>query len=331
VSQLPSAGGVYTDETVPLEFTPSTHVPVLYAPVLAGLAIQAQGVYLDGTFGRGGHARAIRKALTQHGQLLLMDKDPHAIAVAQRDFADDPQVHIRHGSFATLAHWQATASGLDGVLLDLGVSSPQLDQAARGFSFSKDGPLDMRMNPQAGPSAAHWLAQAAEEDIAQVLWRYGEERASRRIARAIVKCRAAKPLTTTVELAELIASVLPRGSRKTHPATRSFQAIRIHINNELAELEAALAAATQRLKPGGRLVVISFHSLEDRIVKQFMRSQAHAPANNRRLPSMQTFTPVLEILGKAIKPSLEECAANPRARSAVLRVARKCEGEGTLI
>jgi len=326
VSQLPSASGVYTDEAVPLELMPSTHVPVLYAPALAGLAIRAQGVYLDGTFGRGGHARAIRQALAQHGQLLLMDKDPHAIAVAQRDFADDPQVKIRHDSFAKLAHWPATACGLDGVLLDLGVSSPQLDQAARGFSFSKDGPLDMRMNPQAGHSAAHWLAQAAEEDIAQVLWRYGEERASRRIARAIVNRRAIKPLNTTAELAELIATVLPRGSSKTHPATRSFQAIRIHINNELAELEAGLAAATQRLKPGGRLVVISFHSLEDRIVKQFMRSQAHAPANNRRLPSMQTFTPVLEILGKAIKPSLEECAANPRARSAVLRVARKCEG-----
>jgi len=205
------------------------------------------------------------------------------------------------------------------------VSSPQLDQAARGFSFSKDGPLDMRMNPQHGLSAAQWLAQATEEEIAHVLWRYGEERASRRIARAIVSRRALQPLSSTFELAELIATVLPRGKNKIHPATRSFQAIRIHINNELAELEAGLTAAMARLKPGGRLVVISFHSLEDRIVKHFMRSHAYAPANNRRLPSIETFTPMLEIISKAIKPDSEECAMNPRARSAVLRVARKCE------
>jgi len=326
VGQLLSASGIYTDETMSLEPpSSSTHVPVLYAQVLAALAIHAEGVYLDGTFGRGGHARGIRQQLSgSRSRLLLMDKDPQAIAVAKRDFANDPQVAIWQGSFAALADWEATASGLDGVLLDLGVSSPQLDQAARGFSFSKDGPLDMRMNPQAGCSAGQWLAQAEEEDIAQVLWRYGEERASRRIARAIVSRRALKPLRSTSELAELIATVLPRGRNKIHPATRSFQAIRIHINNELAELEAGLVAATARLKPGGRLVVISFHSLEDRIVKQFMRSQACAPANNRRLPSMQTFTPVLEIIGKAIKPGSEECAANPRARSAVLRVVRKC-------
>jgi len=324
MSQEPSASAVCTHETTPSKPAPSTHVPVLYAHVLAALAIQAQGTYLDGTFGRGGHSHGIRQLLGQQGQLLLMDKDPQAIAVAQRDFANDERIAIRQGSFAALADWEATACGLDGVLLDLGVSSPQLDQAARGFSFNKEGPLDMRMNPQAGDSAAHWLAHATEEAIAHVLWRYGEERASRRIARAIVSRRATKPLASTVELAELIATVLPRGHSKTHPATRSFQAIRIHINNELAELEAGLAAATTRLKPGGRLVVISFHSLEDRIVKQFIRSHAHAPANNRRLPSMQTFTPVLEIVGKAIKPDAEECAANPRARSAVLRVARKC-------
>jgi len=328
VSQLLGERGISADETVQAQQAlPSTHTPVLYAPVVDALAIQACGVYLDGTFGRGGHARAIRQQLGPHGKLLLMDKDPQAIAVAQRDFADDQHVSIRHGSFASLADWEVTNAGLDGVLLDLGVSSPQLDQAARGFSFSKDGPLDMRMNPQAGYSAAQWLAQASEEAIAQVLWRYGEERASRKIARAIISRRAVKPLANTLELAELIASVLPRGQSKTHPATRSFQAIRIHINNELAELEAGLAAATARLKPGGRLVVISFHSLEDRIVKHFLRSQAHAPANNRRLPAMHTFRPVLEMIGKALKPTAEECAANPRARSAILRVARKCGSE----
>jgi 16S rRNA (cytosine1402-N4)-methyltransferase len=202
------------------------------------------------------------------GQLLLMDKDPDAIAVAGQEFGGDPRVAILRGSFAQLAQWDATAGGLDGVLLDLGVSSPQLDVAERGFSFGKDGPLDMRMDPDAGESAAQWLAAASEKDIADVLWTYGEEKLSRRIARTIVARRDAEPLTRTAQLAELIASVMPRGKDKIHPATRSFQAIRIFINRELADLESGLDAA-RAAQVGGRLVVISFHSPEDRI-KQFI-------------------------------------------------------------
>lgn len=283
----------------------------------------ADGTYLDGTFGRGGHARGVLHQLGPGGRLLLMDKDPEAIAVAEREFGSDPRVSIRRGSFADLARWDATAAGLDGVLLDLGVSSPQLDVAARGFSFGKDGPLDMRMDPDAGESAAQWLARADEREIADVLFTYGEERQSRRIARAIVQRRGDAPLLRTAQLADLIASVMPRGDSKIHPATRSFQAIRIFINRELSDLEAGLAAAHARLKPGGRLVVISFHSLEDRIVKQFIARHAKAPPTNRRMPVVAPFTPTLRMVGDAQKGGEAEIAANPRARSAVLRVAEK--------
>jgi len=285
----------------------------------------ADGTYLDGTFGRGGHARGVLQQLGPGGRLLLMDKDPEAIVVAEHEFGPDPRVSIRRGSFADLAHWDATAAGLDGVLFDLGVSSPQLDVAARGFSFGKDGPLDMRMDPEAGESAAEWLARADERDIADVLFTYGEERQSRRIARAIVQRRSETPLLRTAQLAELIASVMPRGDSKIHPATRSFQAIRIFINRELADLEAGLAAAHARLKPGGRLAVISFHSLEDRIVKQFIARHAKAPPVNRRMPVVAPFTPTLKTIGDARKGNAEEVAENPRARSAVLRVAEKLE------
>jgi 16S rRNA (cytosine1402-N4)-methyltransferase len=239
--------------------------------------------------------------------------------------AVDARLHWRRGSFAELAQWPATARGLDGVLLDLGVSSPQLDVAARGFSFGKDGPLDMRMDPETGESAAQWLAHASEKDIADVLWIHGEERQSRRIARAIVARRAQEPLLRTAQLADLIASVMPRGDSKTHPATRSFQAIRIHINRELADLEAGLDAALQQLKPGGRLAVISFHSLEDRIAKQFLLRHAKAPPANRRMPVEVAFTPTLKLVGGAQKASAAELATNPRARSAVLRVAEKLQ------
>ena len=262
---------------------PAGHLPVMYAQALEGLRVDGNGTYLDGTFGRGGHARGVLERLGPGGRLLLMDKDPDAIAVAEREFGGDPRVAIFRGSFAQLAQWDATAGGLDGVLLDLGVSSPQLDVAERGFSFGRDGPLDMRMDPDAGESAAQWLAAASEKDIADVLWTYGEEKLSRRIARTIVARRDAEPLARTAQLAELIASVMPRGKDKIHPATRSFQAIRIFINRELADLEAGLDAALGRLKPGGRLGVISFHSLEDRIVKQFIARYAKAPAANRRL------------------------------------------------
>ena len=303
----------------------AAHLPVLFAEVMDGLAVRADGTYLDGTFGRGGHARGVLQRLGPQGQLLVMDKDPEAIAVAMQLATVDARLHWRRGSFAELAQWPATARGLDGVLLDLGVSSPQLDVAARGFSFGKDGPLDMRMDPETGESAAQWLAHASEKDIADVLWIHGEERQSRRIARAIVARRAQEPLLRTAQLADLIASVMPRGDSKTHPATRSFQAIRIHINRELADLEAGLDAAMQQLKPGGRLAVISFHSLEDRIAKQFMLRHAKAPPANRRMPVEVAFTPTLKLVGGAQKASAAELATNPRARSAVLRVAEKLQ------
>nr|WP_255746302.1 16S rRNA (cytosine(1402)-N(4))-methyltransferase RsmH [Lysobacter sp. CFH 32150] len=295
----------------------------MYAQVMDGLAVKAEGTYLDGTFGRGGHARGVLSKLGPGGRLLLMDKDPEAIAVAEREFGTDPRVSIRRGSFADLAHWDAVSGGLDGVLLDLGVSSPQLDVAERGFSFGKDGPLDMRMDPDSGESAAQWLARASEKEIADVLFTYGEERMSRRIARAIVARRGEQPLTRTAQLAELIASVMPRGDSKIHPATRSFQGIRIFINRELADLEAGLDAAYAWLKPGGRLAVISFHSLEDRIVKQFIARHAKAPPTHRRMPVVQPFTPTLRAIGDAQKADSTELAMNPRARSAVLRVAEK--------
>ena len=301
----------------------SAHLPVLFAEVMDGLAVKEDGTYLDGTFGRGGHARGVLQRLGEKGRLLAMDKDPDAIAVAMQMADADPRLAFRRGSFATLADWPATAGGLDGVLLDLGVSSPQLDVAERGFSFGKDGPLDMRMDPDAGESAADWLARATEKEIADVLWTYGEERQSRRIARAIVARRGEQPILRTAQLAELIAQVCPRGDSKTHPATRSFQAIRIHINRELADLEAGLDAALARLKTGGRLAVISFHSLEDRIVKQFMAKHAKAPPANRRMPVEIAFTPTLRLVGGAQKAGDAELAANPRARSAVLRVAEK--------
>ena len=283
------------------------------------------GRYLDGTFGRGGHARGVLTQLGPEGRLLVMDKDPEAIAVAERDFAPDPRVSIFRGSFAQLLQWDATAEGLDGVLFDLGVSSPQLDVAERGFSFGKDGPLDMRMDPDSGESAAQWINRVEEREIADVLWTYGEERQSRRIARAIVARREKQPFSRTAELAELIASVMPRGKDKIHPATRSFQAIRIHINRELADLEAGLDAAVERLKPGGRLAVISFHSLEDRIVKQYMNRLAKAPPANRRLPEAVAFVPTLDLIGGAIKATDEELAANPRAAA---RAARGPEAGG---
>jgi len=301
----------------------SAHRPVLFTQVMDGLRVITDGTYLDGTFGRGGHARGVLEKLGPGGRLLLMDKDPEAIAVAEREFAGDLRVAIRRGSFADLARWDATGAGLDGVLFDLGVSSPQLDVAERGFSFGKDGPLDMRMDPDSGESAAQWLARADEREIADVLWTYGEERMSRRIARTLVARRAEQPITRTAQLAELIASAVPRGDAKIHPATRSFQAIRIFINRELADLELGLDAAYARLKAGGRLAVISFHSLEDRIVKRFIAAHAKAPAGNRRMPVAQAFTPTLRAIGDARKADAAELADNPRARSAVLRVAEK--------
>ncbi|MBP3984493.1 16S rRNA (cytosine(1402)-N(4))-methyltransferase RsmH [Pseudoxanthomonas helianthi] len=302
------------------------HLPVMFAQVMEGLRVLENGTYLDGTFGRGGHARGVLRNLGPGGRLLLMDKDPEAIAHAEREFAGDARVAIRRGSFAELAQWDATGAGLDGVLFDLGVSSPQLDVAERGFSFGKDGPLDMRMDPDSGESASQWLARAGEAEIADVLWTYGEERMSRRIARAIVARRAQQPFLRTADLAETIASVMPRDKSGIHPATRSFQAIRIHVNRELADLEAGLDGALARLNAGGRLAVISFHSLEDRIVKRFIARHAKAPPANRRLPETTGFVASLKEIGGAQRAGADELATNPRARSAVLRVAEKLEG-----
>jgi 16S rRNA (cytosine1402-N4)-methyltransferase len=252
-----------------------------------------------------------------------MDKDPEAIAHAEQSFAGDARVSIRRDSFATLADWEAAAGGLDGILLDLGVSSPQLDVAERGFSFGKDGPLDMRMDPDSGESAAQWLARADEAEIADVLWTYGEERLSRRIAKAIVARRGEKPFARTADLADLLGAVVGRGKHDINPATRSFQAIRIHINRELSDLETGLDGALKRLNAGGRLAVISFHSLEDRIVKRFIARHAKAPPANRRLPELDVFVPTLKAIGDAQRADAAETSANPRARSAVLRVAEK--------
>ncbi|MBS3896154.1 16S rRNA (cytosine(1402)-N(4))-methyltransferase RsmH [Silanimonas sp.] len=298
-------------------------MPVLWAPVLNALAIAPSGAYLDGTFGRGGHARGILDRLGPQGRLLVMDKDPEAIREATSLAASDARVRVRQASFATLGEWSETAGGLDGVLFDLGVSSPQLDDARRGFSFRHDGPLDMRMDPTQGLSAADFVNHADEAEIARVLWLHGEERQSRRIAKAIVLRRGEKPFERTGDLADVIAKLLGRGDGRTHPATRSFQAIRIHVNAELDDLQAGLEAALCALKPGGRLAVISFHSLEDRITKQFINERAKAPPANRRDVVELAFTPRLRDLSGAIKADATELAANPRARSAVLRVAEK--------
>ncbi|RUL76653.1 16S rRNA (cytosine(1402)-N(4))-methyltransferase RsmH [Dyella choica] len=299
------------------------HIPVMLNEAVEGLAVRAGGSYLDGTFGRGGHARVVLSRLGADGRLLVMDRDPQAIATAQAAFAGDPRVSIRHANFSTLAEWDETAAGLDGVLLDLGVSSPQLDEASRGFSFLADAPLDMRMDPTQGESAADFLAHADEREIADVLWLYGEERFSRKIARAIVERRKEAPITRTGELAALVERLIGRREPGKHPATRTFQALRIRVNGELGALERGLEAALERLKPGGRLSVISFHSLEDRMVKQFIRDHSGRVQGSRRGPPVAAAPARLAAVGKAQFPSEAEQAANPRARSAVLRVAEK--------
>jgi len=303
------------------------HRPVLLDEVLDALQIKQDGLYVDGTFGRGGHAAAVLGRLQAQGRLLAFDKDPAALAFAASHFSGESRLIMRRGSFGDLQSvvtelgWQGK---VDGILLDLGVSSPQLDDAGRGFSFLNDGPLDMRMDPDTGISACDWLAAASAQEIADVLWRYGEERHSRRIARAIVARRDELPVRTTRELAELIAAAVPGREGKKHPATRSFQAIRIFINRELQELEAVLPQAVDVLAPGGRLAVISFHSLEDRIVKRFIRDQQRGPQLPPDLPVMPAvFEPRLRAVGKAVQPGAAEVRSNPRARSAVLRVAER--------
>ncbi|CAH9063496.1 Ribosomal RNA small subunit methyltransferase H [Pseudoalteromonas holothuriae] len=304
------------------------HVSVLMAETLDALAINPQGIYIDGTFGRGGHSGQILSRLDSQGQLQAIDQDPQAIEAAKK-FADDTRFAIAHSRFSNIKEVALQAGLLgkvDGILLDIGVSSPQLDDAQRGFSFMNDGPLDMRMNPTAGRSAAQWLAEADLEDITFVIKKYGEEKFGRRIAHKILETREHTPITTTKQLAELVDEAVPVKDKHKHPATRTFQAIRIYINSELEEIQTALQASIEVLKPGGRLVVISFHSLEDRIVKQFIKKQSKGEAVPRGLPLTdaqlkQNLT--LKAVGKAIKPSVEEVAMNPRARSSVLRVAQK--------
>jgi 16S rRNA (cytosine1402-N4)-methyltransferase len=303
------------------------HRPVLFDEVLAALAIRPDGIYVDGTFGRGGHAGAILERLGAEGRLLAIDKDPQAVAAAKQRFGADQRFAIERGSFAMLGQlvqdrgWQQR---VDGVLLDLGVSSPQLDDAERGFSFRHDGALDMRMDPEQGQSAAQWLATAEEYEIRRVLRDYGEEKFAKRIAHAIVRTRAETPITTTGQLAALIAEASPVHEKGKDPATRSFQAIRIFINGELEDLQAALPQALEVLKPGGRLAVISFHSLEDRIVKRFMRDEARGDSFPPDLPVPQSaLSPRLRLVGKAVRASEQEVQENPRARSAVLRVAER--------
>ena len=299
------------------------HIPVMLEEAVEGLSVQSDGRYLDGTFGRGGHARAVLSRLGPDGRLLMMDRDPTAIAAAQAEFTDDARVSIRHANFSSLAEWDETAAGLDGVLLDLGVSSPQLDEAERGFSFMADAPLDMRMDTTQGESAAEFLAHASEREITEVLWHFGEERHGRRVARAIVADRDATPFTRTGQLAALIERIVGRREPGKHPATRSFQALRIRVNGELDALQLGLNAAMERLKPGGRLSVISFHSLEDRAVKLFIRDHSGRVQNSRRGPPVQAAPAQLAAVGKARFPSDQELARNPRSRSAVLRVAQK--------
>jgi 16S rRNA (cytosine1402-N4)-methyltransferase len=305
----------------------NAHVPVLLGPVLEGLNIKANGCYVDATFGRGGHSSAILERLTADGRLIAIDRDPQAIASAPKALLSDPRFELIRGESAQLEKF-ITARGLhgsvDGVLLDLGVSSPQLDEAGRGFSFLRDGPLDMRMDPDSGVSAADWLASVDEKELKRVLKTLGEERFAARIARAIVAARDAAPIRRTGQLAKIIADAVPSAGDRIHPATRSFQAIRIVINNELGQLRAALEQSVNVMRPEGRLCVISFHSLEDRIVKRFIRDASREPEQYRGMPSIPAeHRPKLRPIGKLIEATAEETEANRRARSARLRVAER--------
>lgn len=307
--------------------TTPQHVSVLLQESIDALVIDPDGTYIDATFGRGGHTRVLLSRLSPQGRVIALDQDPQAIAAAEA--IDDPRFSIIHTPFSRLAsviEEQQIEHQLSGILFDLGVSSPQLDDAERGFSFMRDGPLDMRMDTTVGPTAADWINSASFDDIVYVLKVYGEERFARKIARAVVADREETPFQRTKQLADLIGRVVPQKDRHKHPATRSFQAIRIHINRELEQIEQALEASLAGLKEDGRLVVISFHSLEDRIVKRFMRSKSQGKQVPAGLPVTEAELNKdrqLALEGKAIKPSAEEIDANPRARSSVLRIARR--------
>ena len=305
----------------------NAHVPVLLGPVLEGLKIKPDGCYVDGTFGRGGHSREILKQLGSDGRLLAIDRDPQAIASAPAFLTDDPRFELVRGEIAqleTIISDRNLVGKIDGLLFDLGVSSPQLDEADRGFSFMRDGPLDMRMDTDSGTPASEWLASVDEQSLKQVLRKFGEENNAARIARAIVAARDVAPVSRTAQLARIVEEASPRRGQKIHPATKTFQAIRIAVNAELEQLEAVLAQLLRVMRKGARLCVISFHSLEDRIVKRFMRDASRESEQYRGMPDVPPeFQPKLRIVGKAIRATDDEIEANRRARSAHLRVAER--------
>jgi 16S rRNA (cytosine1402-N4)-methyltransferase len=307
--------------------TPAQHETVLLEQAVAALSIKADACYVDATFGRGGHSRAILQQLGPEGRLLAFDRDPAAIEAAAGLCQSDSRLQVRRSPFSslqTLAREEGLEGKVSGILFDLGVSSPQLDDAERGFSFMRDGPLDMRMDPDSGISAEQWINSAAQQEIADVIYKYGEERHSRRMARAIVNYRQEQRITRTGQLAEIIKQANPAWEKDKHPATRAFQGIRIYINGEFDELEQALEQALAVLAVGGRLVVISFHSLEDRIVKKFIAMQTKGDNFPRGLPvTQEMLNPRLKAIGKAQRPTADEVKFNPRARSAVMRVAEK--------
>lgn len=307
---------------------PLNHITVLLNEAVDALISDPSGIYVDCTFGRGGHSALILERLSDSGRLIAIDKDPEAIAHARARFGDDPRFEIEHGSFAQLQEFvekRGLAGKISGVLMDLGVSSPQLDDPKRGFSFQYDGPLDMRMDTTRGQSAADWINTAPEAEIANVLFKYGEERFGRRMAAAIVRERGVEPITTTGRLASIVAAANPKWEKGKNPATRAFQGIRIHINRELEDVEAVLDQALEVLAVGGRMAVISFHSLEDRIAKRFIRT--HVKGDEHLPPGIPVTQDMLrqrlKALGKAIKAGKDEVDANPRSRSAVMRVAEK--------
>jgi 16S rRNA (cytosine1402-N4)-methyltransferase len=302
------------------------HQTVLLQEAVKALVTHPDGFYVDGTFGRGGHSRCLLECLDERGHVLAVDKDQTAQLAAQQLIEGEPRFEFFHGSFAQLPH-QLRGMGIDavdGILLDLGVSSPQLDDGERGFSFMQDGPLDMRMDTSCGETAAQWLSHAQLQDITTVLKEYGEERFARRIAAAIIAARETSPIETTGQLARVVSEANPRWEKHKHPATRSFQAIRIKVNHEIEDLQALLSGALDMLRIGGRLVVISFHSLEDRLVKRYMRNMARGDALPRGVPvTVGALNRRMRLIGKAIKASEQEVAGNVRARSAIMRVAEK--------
>ena len=305
----------------------NAHVPVLLGPVLQGLNIKPDGCYVDGTFGRGGHSREILEQLGAEGRLIAIDRDPQAISSAPASLTEDPRFELIRGESAQLETFigeRGLTGQVDGLLFDLGVSSPQLDEADRGFSFMRDGPLDMRMDPDSGTSASEWLASVGERELKHVLRKYGEETSASRIARAIIHARDEGPISRTAQLARIVEEAAPKHGQKKHPATKTFQAIRIAINGELEQLEAVLEQSVDVMRKGARLCVISFHSLEDRIVKRFIRDGSREAEQYRGMPNVpEEFRPKLKTVGKVVSATDEEIVANRRARSAHLRIAER--------